>query len=131
MSKYTKQAEKFCKKYNVKVSIKFLRLGLYFQDDKILRNIYRITIESPMNKFSCKFGDSINNTEKGLTPSVYDVLACLTKYDVGDLVDFCSEFGYDIDSKKVEKTYKLVIKEWLNVDKTFTDEALKELQEIN
>ncbi len=30
-------------------------------------------------------------------PTAYDILACLTKYEVGTFDDFCSNFGYDTD----------------------------------
>lgn len=64
-------------------------------------------------------------------PTPYDVLACLTKYDPGTFEDFCSEFGYDTDSKRAEKTYKAVCDEWLNICKLFTDAEIEQLQEIN
>jgi hypothetical protein len=67
---------------------------------------------------------------KGEAPTPYDVLACLTKYDPGTLEDFCSEFGYDTDSKKAEKTYLAVKDEWQNVCALFTDAEIEALQEI-
>ena len=66
-----------------------------------------------------------------VTPTPYSVLACLTKYDCGTFEDFCGEFGYDTDSKNAEKTYKAVCKEWLNVQRLFTDSEIELLQEIN
>lgn len=64
------------------------------------------------------------------TPSLYSVLCCLQKYDVGTFEDFCSDFGYDVDSKKAEKTYKAVLEEWQAVQYLFNDEELSQLQEI-
>lgn len=64
-------------------------------------------------------------------PTEYDLLACLTKYDVGTFEDFCGEFGYDTDSRKAEDTYKAVKEEYEKVCALFTDEELTELQEIN
>lgn len=63
-------------------------------------------------------------------PTPYSVLACLTKYDVGSLEDFCGEFGYDVDSKKAEKIYKAVCEEWANVQIMWTDAEIEQLQEI-
>jgi hypothetical protein len=60
----------------------------------------------------------------------YDVIACITKNDPGSFEDFCSDFGYDTDSKQAEATYWAVVKEFRNVKKFFTDEELAELQEI-
>jgi hypothetical protein len=64
-------------------------------------------------------------------PTNYDILACLQKYDVGNFDDFCSEFGYDEDSRKAEKTYNAVCKEYDNVCKIWSEEEIKILQEIN
>lgn len=67
---------------------------------------------------------------KGKVPTAYDILCCLQKYDVGTLENFCSEFGYDTDSKKAEKTYKAVVDEYKNLCALFSDKELEELQEI-
>ena len=66
-----------------------------------------------------------------IAPTAYDVLACLTKNDPGTFEDFCSEFGYDEDSRKAEKIYNAVLDEWRNVCALFTDEEIEQLQEIN
>lgn len=63
-------------------------------------------------------------------PSYYDILATITKYDPGTFEDFCSDFGYDTDSKKAEKTYLAVKEEYENVAKLFTDSEIEKLQEI-
>ena len=68
---------------------------------------------------------------KGEEPSLYDVLACLTTYDPGTFKDFCSEFGYDTDSRKAEKIYNAVEGEWLKVQSLFNDDELEILREIN
>lgn len=67
---------------------------------------------------------------KGKTPTEYDLLASLTKYDPGTLEDFCSEFGYDTDSKKAEKIYNAVKEEYLKVCALFNDAEMEELSEI-
>ena len=65
-----------------------------------------------------------------VAPTPYDVLACLTKYPVYDFADFCSEYGYDTDSRKAYKTYKAVKREWENVAILFNDDELEQLREI-
>ncbi len=60
----------------------------------------------------------------------YDVLACLTKYDPGTFENFCSDFGYDTDSRKAEDVYRAVVKEFHSVQKFFAAEEIPELQEI-
>lgn len=67
---------------------------------------------------------------KGIEPTLSDVLACLQKYDVGTFEDFCSEFGYDTDSKRAEKTYKAVSKEYDKMCSLFSDSELDTLSLI-
>ena len=63
-------------------------------------------------------------------PNAYDVLACFQKYDVGTFEDFCSEFGYDEDSRTAERIYIAVIKEYKDLTRIFTEEQMEELCEI-
>ena len=63
-------------------------------------------------------------------PNEYDVLACLEKYDVGTFEDFCSEFGYDEDSRTAERIYIAVIKEYKDLTRIFTEEQMEKLSEI-
>jgi hypothetical protein len=64
------------------------------------------------------------------TPTMYSILACLTKCDPGTHEEFCMDFGYDIDSRKGLEIYLAVQEEWRNVDRLFHD-CLEELAEIN
>lgn len=64
-------------------------------------------------------------------PNAYDVLACITKYDPGTFENFCSEFGYDEDSRTAERIYFAVQKEYSQLARIFTPEQLEEMQEIN
>lgn len=85
-------------------------------------------------------GDKIIELEKETTlldqsdnivePTAYDLLSCLTKYDPGTFENFCADYGYDTDSRKAEKTYKEVMKEWENVSRIFSTDELEQLQEI-
>ena len=65
-----------------------------------------------------------------VAPSEYSILACLTKYDPGSFVDFCSEYGYDSDVKNAERVYAGVKEEWLNVCRIWNDSEIEELCEI-
>jgi hypothetical protein len=78
------------------------------------------------------FFDLIPNDKTTLPvePNNYDILCCLTKYDPGSFENFCSEFGYDTDSKKADKTYLAVVNEWANVCALFNDDEINELSEI-
>ena len=63
-------------------------------------------------------------------PTAYDVLACLTKYDPETFENFCSEFGYDTDSKSAEKTYQAVKAEFANLCRLFSNAELDLMSEI-
>ncbi len=64
-------------------------------------------------------------------PTAYDVLVCLQKYDVGSFDDFCSDFGYNIDSITANKTYKAVCKEFESIQRIWSDDEIEKLQEIS
>jgi hypothetical protein len=54
----------------------------------------------------------------------------MTTYNPGTFEDFCSEHGYDTDSKKAECTYNAVKDEYMNLCILFTDEEMEMLSEI-
>lgn len=140
MNEYIKQAQDFCKKYNVIIEITYKCTDKYFVDDKEKRDIYNVTIIRKNKKYDFAFGDSIANTQKNskkdnlkIKPSEYDILATLTKYDIGDFDDFCSEFGYEFKTEKeyikIKQLYFDVKEEYKNVINLFND-CLDDLSEI-
>lgn len=64
-------------------------------------------------------------------PTAYDILVCITKNDPGSFENFCSDFGYDEDSKKAEKIYTSVLDEWKKVKGFFTLSEIEQLNEIS
>lgn len=137
---YQIEASELLQKMGVKFSVKFIKYGLHFTEDKDSRDIFRVIFKrenfviegGKFFRFSLRFGQSINNSDGmgGCPPSAYDVLACIQKYDVGSFPNFCGDFGYDEDSRKAYKTYLAVCKEWHNVRSFFTDAEIEQLQEI-
>ena len=67
---------------------------------------------------------------KGKVPNDYDILACIEKNNPGTFEEFCSEFGYDEDSRSAEKTFIAVRDQFLNIERLFTHEEMDELREI-
>lgn len=66
----------------------------------------------------------------GVPPTAYDILACLTKSHPGTFEDFCSEYGYDEDSRKAFKSYESVLDEWIGVASIWNEEEMELLWEI-
>ncbi len=64
-------------------------------------------------------------------PTNYSILACLTKHDPETFEDFCSNFGYDTDSKRAQFTYEAVKSEYVSLCALFNETEMNELQEIN
>ena len=128
LSPYEMQAKLFANKIGLKYKATWLRYGKHFEGDKDNRHIFRITLSRNGKRFSFNFGQSIASDTK--IPTLYDVLACLTKYDVGTFENFCSDYGYNIWEKSSKKVYRNVCKEFIGVERIFGD-VLEKLQEIN
>lgn len=133
---YQKQGTDFLKDTNTKMIVKFLKHGKHFADEKETRDIFKITlVRQGKRQYSFNFGQSLaESTGKGKNkPSAYDVLACLTKYEVGSFENFASEFGYDekklSEYPRVLKIYKAVKNEYNNVNRLFND-VMEQLSEI-
>jgi hypothetical protein len=151
------KAEEFLQKTGTKMKAEFLTNNFYFYDDKEARDIYKITLARTIlgdkeKSYSFRFGQSIANSGEyvkrnpagktmydhelirrprgRIAPSAYDVLACVQKYDVGTFGNFCSDFGYDEDSRKAEKMYLAVQKGFGKIHDLFSD-VMEELREIN
>ena len=145
MSEYVKQAKDFLASCNA--TMKMMYLGKEANEnwgDTKERDTYMANIVTPMGNMQVKFYDSIKNTRDNIDreytnrprkrPTEYDILACLQKYDVGDIEDFIDEFGYEIkkkgDLKRIMNTYDAVVKEYNDIRRCFTEEQIEAMQEI-
>lgn len=128
---YQKQAQDFLDLTGSTLEINFLKHDKYFTDDKEARDIYEITLKRDNRSFVFTFGQSILKTEEKEAPTAYDILACLTKYDPGTFENFCADYGYDTDSRKAEKVYNDVVKEYDNLKMLYSDKELERLAEIS
>lgn len=93
---------------DVRVFLSKPKLKKHFEDDKEERNCYTVTVKRGSDTIKFAYGDSIDNTQKGKTPRLYDILCCCgSDYNCPDsFKKFCSEFGYDEDSRKAEQLHK-------------------------
>lgn len=85
----------------------------------------------PFDAYNVQANKELAAKKKAAVPSAYDVLACLQKYDPGTFEDFCSNCGYDEDSRAAERIYFAVQKEYTQLARLFTPEQMEELAEID
>ncbi len=135
MSEYTEHADRFLVDTGTKLNIVYDGCDYYFDDDKSPRDIYKCRLKRGGRQYSFRFGQSIAAMERGESPTAYDILSCLTKYEPeGDVWDFASEYGYEIHDRKsydrVNRTFKAVNREWRGVNRLFED-VLEQLAEIS
>ena len=122
---YEKQAIDFANKFCIKLAI----LGSEYKPmwgEQTKRTVFKLRLSRNRKSYTFEFGQSIaqGNNE----PSMYDILACLTKYDPESFDDFCASYGYDTDSRS-KRIYKAVCEEYNAVKRLFGD-ILDELSEI-
>lgn len=125
---YQANALDFAKRHGVKLNVIDYWYGtMPYWGDGVTRCVFTMQIVRDHKHYTFSFGQSIaKGSEK---PTMYDVLARLIKYDPGTFENFCSDFGYDIDSRDSVRTYRAVHKEWRAVDRLF-DDIIEELREI-
>lgn len=129
MNEYQKQAEDFLKK-NV-ILFRITAVGRKNWNGAYV-NTYYAMFEKGDKTLGVVFHDSIANTKylKSEKPGAYDVLACITKSDPGEIWDFFADYGYEAN-KESAAVYRDVKKEWEEVSGFFTPEEIEQLQEIS
>lgn len=120
---YNKGAYVIANEIGLKMQILSSEYKLHFDGDKQKRYVFKIKLIKGGKQYTFEFGQSIS--EGSNEPTLYDVLTCLTKYDPETFEDFCENYGYDTDSRKAEKVYKEVVKEFNNMQRLFTNEELE------
>lgn len=125
---YQEAAQLAADKLNIKLKVLSNHWGKHFVEDKDYRCIFKLRLSRGRKSYTFDFGQSIaaGDTE----PTMYDVLTCLQKYDVGTFENFCNMFGHDEDSRQAEKIYNAVLKEFEAMERLFTNEELEILQNI-
>jgi hypothetical protein len=129
---YLKQANDFAAKYGVKLEVVNEYYGFHFHDDKQKRQVFEMELSRNGKSYTFAFGQSIANA--GEVPTMYDILACLTKYEVGSFDDFCADYGYNdlppSEYDRINALYEAVREEFEAVQRLFGD-VIEELQEIS
>lgn len=134
MTDYEKQAMDFADKYGVKLEV----LGEDYKEhgcfnDGKKRWVFKCKLSRGRKSYTFEFGQSI--ARQSIPPTMYEVLACLSKYETESFEDFCKEFGYDslplYEYPRVKKIYLAVRREYQTVCRLFPEmEAMEELYNI-
>lgn len=102
--------------------------------DEYCCKTYRMHGDSLYRNEKAKAIKRLNELKKEATPTAYNILACLTKYDPGTMNDFFSEMGYEVHSADdmfcFLNTYNAVVKEYRDLCHIFTEEQMEMLREI-
>jgi len=91
-----------------------------FKENKITTNPYIMTPDR-----------TIETVETLITPTPYDVLACIDVIYDDCFEDFCASMGYDNDSITAQNIYNACLKQDSVIRRMFTHEQIEQLQDIN
>lgn len=136
VTEYQSNAKKFLARHNVKLSVAFVDNscppfcdGKHIHGDK-----YRVTVTRDGKRIQFCFWNSYNDSQACRPPDEYDILSCASSdlYCPADFEDFCAEYGYDVDSRKAEKTFKACRAQSERLQRIFdTEEMQAELSTIS
>lgn len=150
MSEYEAQAERFCRKYGVRVSAAFKGdrcppWGAEGDRKKFATcscgathgDRYRVTLRQTdatrrPRSVSFDFWNSHSDMQNGKRPTAYDVLACVSGdiYCPESFEEFCGEYGYDEDSRRAEAVFRRCDVFAQRLRNFFTQEEQEALVEI-
>ena len=82
------------------------------------------------NHIDYNFIYSIDKIHYPVAPTAYDILACLEKYDYESFEDFCSQLGYDTDSRNAERIYNACKDQYLHLISLYNEEEMEMLKDI-
>lgn len=137
MNEYEKQAKRFLERTETTLEIKESAIqsaSRWTKEGEEHGIKYDIKLSNKRGEYNFNFWGSIHDKmlkSEGKKAQIteYDVLACITKYEVGTFWDFINDFGYEA-TEETERTYNAVKEEFESISKLFTEEELEELREI-
>lgn len=126
----------------IKLSAKCKAKGVSFPNDQTSRTIHNrflISVKCERVKFSFDFYGSHNDYTTGATEmkeaDLQNAFECFMMEAISgktDFEEFCSEFGYDTDSRRAERIYKACKRSAATAERIFSDlyEASNELNQL-
>lgn len=140
LSEYDQKADDFLRESGTEMTIEYDSIvhGFPFENndaDKLDHKKYNITLTRGQRVFKFPFYDSNYNYQNNIEPRPYGVLACLQKYDVGEMKDFIEDYGYEIKDResfeRAENAWKACKDEYQNLYELFGEEWMEKLLEID
>lgn len=132
MSEYDEQAAEFLRKTGADLTIRLVgEVCPPWDDEKHVHGYkYLVKLHRGTRTYSFDYWNSLNDKQKKIQPCSYDVLSCLSFTCPDTFKDFCSEYGYDEDSRKAETTFCAVQHQAKMLQTLFNDTELEMLGEI-
>ena len=134
MTTYDQQAADFLNKWEIKFSAKLSNTKEPSWTTRGQHNHFLVKFSRGRKSVSFDYFDSEKNYQDGKTViRPYDALACCSnELDCAETFEeFCGDFGYDLDSRSAEKTFRALKKMSKKMSAFFTGEMADELREIN
>ena len=139
MTEYESNARAFLEKANTTMRvIKICTVDGFPNDprDKMKHNKYKVVLTRNEKTYDFDFYGSYRDYLDDRKPSVYDILACVEKYEYPtDPWEFAREFGYDIeceeDYNRVRRIADECREQYEKLLDLFGEELMEELCEIN
>jgi hypothetical protein len=100
---------------------KYVKDRLYTLNGSNLKGGYKVDAKRYLDECILK---------NGVFPTAYDILSCLEKYDYDSFEDFCSELGYDTDSRSAERIYNACKEQYLQLCSLYNEEEMEILKDI-
>jgi hypothetical protein len=149
MNDYNVEAIDFLKNNNVSLKISKAQKTVSeicnsakgcFEGETSKHDKYRFTLTTAKGSYWSMFWNSTHDTEKGIIPTEYDILACLSVDYSEDFKDFCEQFGYEqylendygkmVRNASAYHTYKAVKKQSEGLERIFSEKQLELLHDI-
>lgn len=132
INEYDEQAREFLSRNGLRLTIGKAGIVEKWGDERFA---YTCRLYNGRKSYGFTFYDSVQNFKNNEEPSEYDILACLSGYDVGTFDEFCNEYGvFPINSsndyKEAQESYKACKREYAGLTRILTPEQLEELREI-
>jgi len=124
-------SENFLNRHGIEISYQSGSKEPDWGDDAVHGNHYRVTLtrKVPKDTLSFDYWDSYSNRHKH-RPEDSDILGCLSSdmYCPETFEEFCSDYGYDEDSRRAYSTWERVVQFARDIKEFFTEEEFEELE---